>query len=77
MDGIKYGSNGSNRNLDILNSVLYRLDGNAISNGSYVWSCCRNIYRLAWYSNGSYGFFGSSVVYGTYLAIPVSLQICA
>lgn len=77
MDGIKYSSNGSNRNLDILNSVLYRLGGNAISNGSDVWSCCRSSYRGAWYSYGRYGCFGYGLVYGPYLAIPVSLQICA
>ena len=77
MDGIKYSSNGSNRNLDILNSVLYRLGGNAISNGSYVWSCCRYGYRSAWLSVGNSGYFYYSYVCYACLAIPVSLQICA
>ena len=73
LDGIKYNSEGSDRNLDILNKALNLIGGSAISNGSYVWSCLRGSAYGAWGAYGHHGFFGSGGMYFTYLAVPVSL----
>lgn len=74
LDGIKYNSEGNDRNLDILNKALNLIGGSAISNGSSVWSCLRLSALFSWYASGGVGFFGSSGgMYSTYLAVPVSL----
>lgn len=71
---IKYGTNGS-VNSDPINKTLAAMGGNTISNGSYLWSCCRNSSFSAWLANGFYGFFGNSYLCVEFSAVPVSLYI--
>lgn len=73
LDGVKYNSEGSDRNLDILNKALNLIGGSAISNGSYVWSCLRYSAYGAWSATGIHGFFYYNFMYYTLLAVPVSL----
>ena len=73
LDGVKYNSEGSDRNLDILNKALNLIGGSAISNGSYVWSCLRGSAVTAWNAHGYYGFFNHYYMYNANLAVPVSL----
>ena len=63
----------NNRNADPLNQAMVKINGSAISNGSYWWSCCRNYASNAWYVNGSNGFFSGNHMCNTYIALPVSL----
>lgn len=73
LDGVKYNSEGNDRNLDILNKALNLIGGTAISNGSSVWSCLRSSVRVAWYYDGYLGFFnGFGGMYYTYMSIPVT-----
>lgn len=72
LDGIQYGTNGS-RNADVVNRTLNKLNGSAISNGSYCWSAGRYSSVNAWHAYGNLGFFSSGYVYGSYLVVPVSL----
>lgn len=73
LDGIKYNSEGNDRDLDILNKALNLIGGTAISNGSYVWSCLRGSAYGAWYAYGFTGFFSNYSMYGSSLSVPVSL----
>lgn len=71
---IKYGTNDS-VNSDPINKALAAMGGNTISNGSYLWSCCRYSSNGAWFASGNYGFFGSNSLYGVFSAVPVSLYV--
>lgn len=71
---IKYGTNGS-VNSDPINKTLAAMGGNNISNGSYLWSCCRYSSSYAWDAYGNYGFFYSNSLYNGLSAVPVSLYI--
>ena len=51
------------------------MGGNTISNGSYLWSCCRYSSNFAWDANGGYGVFNYGILYGELSAVPVSLYI--
>lgn len=73
LDGVKYNSEGNDRNLDILNKALNLIGGTAISNGSPFWSCLRYSAGFAWIANGTGGFFAGNLIYSTYLSVPVSL----
>lgn len=71
---IKYGTNDS-VNSDPINKALAAMGGNTISNGSYLWSCCRHSSNRAWHADGNYGFFsGGNLCYGL-PAVPVSLYV--
>lgn len=70
---IKYGTNGS-VNSDPINKTLAAMGGNTISNGSYLWSCCRSSSVYAWGASGG-GFFGNGGLCGGFSAVPVSLYI--
>lgn len=76
LDGIKYNSNGSSRNLDIINSALYRLGGNAINNSTSAWTCCRSGSRNVWIYHGGIGILSDYRSNDVFCVIPVSLQIC-
>lgn len=71
---IKYGTNDS-VNSDPINKALAAMGGNTISNGSYLWSCCRYSSNGAWLANGNCGFFGNGNLYREYSAVPVSLYV--
>ena len=71
---IKYGTNGS-VNSDPINKTLAAMGGNTISNGSFLWSCCRYSSNGAWYARGHYGFFYNNYLYVEVSAVPVSLYI--
>lgn len=71
---IKYGTNDS-VNSDPINKALAAMGGNTISNGSYLWSCCRYSSNNAWRANGNCGFFGSNALYYEFSAVPVSLYV--
>lgn len=71
---IKYGTNDS-VNSDPINKALAAMGGNTISNGSYLWSCCRYSSYCAWRAIGYYGFFSNSYLYGEFSAVPVSLYV--
>ena len=71
---IKYGTNGS-VNSDPINKTLAAMGGNTISNGSYLWSCCRDSSYGAWRASGFGGFFSSGGLYLELSAVPVSLYI--
>lgn len=62
---IQYTAASSDRNSDVVNKALYKIGGNAISNASGLWSCCRFSANLAWFSYGSHGFFGGSYMYSS------------
>lgn len=70
---IKYASDTTDKNSDLINKGLYKLNGTSISNGSSIWSCCRGSAGSAWHASGSGGFFYYSYMYGSYLSVPVSL----
>lgn len=72
LDGVEYGTNNS-RNADILNAALYKAGGNAINNGSGLWSCSRSYSSIAWHAYGSIGFFYRYYFCYTYSCVPVSL----
>ena len=69
---IKYGTIAS-RDADPINKTLLKIGGSAISNGSGVWSSCRNSSNSAWYCNGHYGFCDFNSFYNSFLAIPCML----
>ena len=72
LDGINYNTI-NNRNADRVNALQYRMGGSAISNGSVLWSCLRVSAGVAWVAFGSFGFFGTFVMSGGGLAVPLSL----
>lgn len=71
---IKYGTNDS-VNSDPINKALAAMGGNTISNGSYLWSCCRVSSNGAWCALGNFGFFGYGSLYNELSAVPVSLYV--
>ena len=71
---IKYGTNDS-VNSDPINKALAAMGGNTISNGSYLWSCCRHSSNSARDANGHYGFFSINALYLGLSAVPVSLYV--
>lgn len=71
---IKYGTNSS-VNSDPINRTLAAMGGNPISNGSYLWSCCRHSSDYAWRAYGYFGFFSNGYLYLELSAVPVSLYI--
>ena len=76
LDGIQYNT-VNNRNADPVNALQYKMNKSAVSNGSYVWSCLRTGAYVAWYANGSNGFFSNGNMYGRIRVIPVSLLTLA
>lgn len=71
---IKYGTNGS-VDSDPINKALAAMGGNTISNGSFLWSCCRYSSNDAWLASGNYGFFGNYNLCIGFSAVPVSLYV--
>lgn len=71
---IKYGTNGS-VDSDPINKALAAMGGNTISNGSYLWSCCRYSSGSAWRASGDYGFFNGGSLCYEFSAVPVSLYV--
>lgn len=71
LDGIMYGT-VNDRRADVVNATLLKLGGSAISNGSYLWSCCRYDAYNAWLANGNFGFFDGSHMYSSFTVVPVS-----
>lgn len=71
---IKYGTNGS-VDSDPINKALAAMGGNTISNGSYLWSCCRGSSASAWRAYGYCGFFGDGGLCSECSAVPVSLYV--
>ena len=71
---IKYGINSS-VNSDPINRTLAAMGGNPISNGSYLWSCCRGSSNDAWSAYGYFGFFHYGFLCYEFSAVPVSLYI--
>lgn len=72
---VKYGTN-SDVNSDPINKALAAMGGNTISNGSVLWSCCRNSSYLAWSAHGYCGFFnGYGGLCSELSAVPVSLYV--
>lgn len=71
---IKYGTNGS-VDSDPINKALAAMGGNTISNGSFLWSCCRYSSFNAWDANGYFGFFNNNYLYVELSAVPVSLYV--
>lgn len=72
MKTIKYGTDPS-RDADPVNRALNAIGGNAVSNGSYVWSASRCVAGDAWCSNGSHGCAYGSGLYAACSALPVAL----
>lgn len=72
LDGIKYNSEGNDRNLDVLNKALNLIGGSAITNGHGVWSCLRLSSPFVWGTYASGGFFTNGGMYSGILAIPVT-----
>ena len=70
---VKYNTT-NNRNADPINRALYAIGGNAISNGTGMWSCSRHGASSAWYFSGSSGCasYSYGMGYG-YVALPVVL----
>ena len=71
---IKYGTNGS-VNSDPINKTLAAMGGNTISNGSFLWACCRYSSNGAWRAHGHCGFFDTINLCNELSAVPVSLYI--
>ena len=72
MKTIKYGTDPS-RDADPVNRALNAIGGNAVSNGSYVWSASRYYAYRAWYSLGGIGYADYGVMYYAFSALPVAL----
>ena len=71
MKTIKYGTDPS-RDADPVNRALNAIGGNAVSNGSYVWSASRYYASNAWCFGGN-GYANYNGLYGTNSALPVAL----
>ena len=72
LDDIKYGT-VSDRNADIVNKALYKVEWASISNGANYWSACRYSFRSGWYHYGDRGFFESNYFFSRYACFAVSL----
>lgn len=57
-----------------INEAAAKIAGaDQISNGSGAWTCCRYYANGAWCAYGSGGYFNSSYMFSSYLAVPVAL----
>ena len=72
MKTIKYGTDPS-RDADPVNRALNAIGGNAVSNGSNVWSASRCGANGAWCSGGNFGYAYNYSLYSTCSALPVAL----
>ena len=72
MKTIKYGTDPS-RDADPVNRALNAIGGNAVSNGSNVWSASRYGAGVAWCSNGNNGYASGNSMCDTCSALPVAL----
>ena len=72
LDDIKYGII-SDRNADIVNKALYKVEWANISNSLHHWSACRNNYYFGWCSYGSRGFFYNFSFFYKHMCLAVSL----
>ena len=63
----------NNRNADPTNKALYAIGGNAISNGSSIWSCSRSSAYGMWLSGGGNGYANNNAMTTTFLSLPVVL----
>jgi hypothetical protein len=72
LDGVQYNV-VNNRNADVLNKSLNKINGSAVSCSSLLWSAFRVSANLAWFANGNVGFFNGGNFYVSYVAVPVSL----
>lgn len=72
MQDVKYGTSAS-RDADVLNAGLNKINGTAVSNGSYWWSLLRYSAYGAWCVHGTHGAFDGNGMYGSYQCLPVSL----
>ena len=72
MKTIKYGTDPS-RDADPVNRALNAIGGNAVSNGSNVWSASRCGAFIAWCSSGNGGCANNGSLCGTCSALPVAL----
>lgn len=70
---VKYGTDGS-RTADLLNKTLWAMGGDAVNNGSFLWSCARYSASSAWNFNGNHGFWDNSSMCGGYGVRPLSLN---
>ncbi len=75
MRDAKYPSESSDRNVDSLNAILYKMGGSAIGNSTGLWSCLRYSTGSAWNANGNVGFLGSVSMCYSNGALPVGLYI--
>lgn len=71
---IKYGTNSS-VNSDPINRTLAAMGGNPISNGSFLWTCCRSSSDGALDTSGGIGTFVIGSLCSELLAVPVSEYI--
>lgn len=69
---IEYNTNPS-RDADSINECLRKIGGASISNGAYLWSCCRCNGSNAWNSSGNWGFFDLCSMANACGSVPVSL----
>ena len=72
MKTIKHGTTAS-RDADPINRALNAIGGNAVSNGSLVWSSSRCYAGYAWCSYGTNGYAYYNVLYYACSALPVAL----
>lgn len=73
MKPVQYGTSAS-RDADLLNKTLWAMGGDAVSNGSDLWSCCRYYSGYAWCFHGGSGSWGHGNLYGGYRVRPLSLN---
>lgn len=69
---VRHGTSAS-RDADALNKVLWAMGGDAVSNGSYFWSCARFSGIGAWCAFGGTGYFSSYHMCYRIQSLPVSL----
>lgn len=69
---VQHGTS-ANRDADALNKVLWAMGGDAVSNGSYFWSCVRYLGRGAWCADGRTGYFNYLDLCLRPQSLPVSL----
>lgn len=73
LDGVKYNSEGNDRNIDILNKALNLINGVDISNGNTIWTCILGTIFSAYGTGAVRGYFGNGGGTGlpnNYFAIP-------
>ena len=72
LNGIKYGL-VSDRNADIINKALKKVEWIGIANTSIYWSSCCINYRLSWIFYGLYGIFSNGFLFNKNDCFAVSL----